>query len=751
MPDYRDENDKAFAEAALEFAYVTDAQLERCLETQAQMGGMGISKDLVEIMLDRKLITFAQGEAVRRAAGNRERLKILGSYEILEELGAGGMGSVYKARHLDLGRTVALKVLKDELAGDPDFISRFRREARAVASLNHVNIVHCYEVGREKDVYFMAMEFVDGENVGGILDASGPMGEPEALGICIQVCRALQHAWDNGIVHRDIKPDNVLYIRPAADKGDAVCGLAKVSDLGLARLGEQHGPKLTQTGMALGTPHYISPEQASGSRDVDIRADIYSLGASLYHMATGRTPYDGPTMTAIMLCHLTKPVPDPREAMPTVSAATSAIVMKAMAKDPEDRYQTPADMERALQSALETIGFQPPRSATDSVSRINIERYSSTIVAGAVPVSHSESTVAPAEPAPALAPVVTSASGQAASVGPAAGPGDASPVSEAGSSRRKAYAIAGVVIAAAAVAVFFAVRSAGRKDDHVSTTADQPAQTSQVAESPRPAVPPVVPPKPASETKSPEKPSSEAVPAEKVAQPAPSPASAHAAATEKPPSPKPEPPAKPASEQPPKATVKPADKTAEKPAPKPATASKSPSSAPPPPKTETKPPEPAKSDQTVAIPKQFEPALQAFLKDDLEGARKDLSRLAIKDSYSTHAEVIKCFIALKESHKTGSNSAKTEAQTAFGQLELHGGAGATPMLVRILKDGDYRIRVDACRLLGKTGDSRALEFLQAVMSSDANEAARLAARDAIATLTGKPAGLLDNIPLPVLR
>lgn len=692
MLQYRDENDRAFAQCALEMGYVTEPQLQNCLQTQEQLRGMGISKDLVEIMLDRRLITFAQSEAVRRAAGNRERLRLIGAYEILEELGAGGMGSVYKARHLDLGRLVALKVLKNELAGDPDFISRFRREARAVATLNHINIVHCYEVGREGDIHYMAMEFVDGENVGSILDARGAIGEPEALGICIQICRALQHAWEHGIVHRDIKPDNMLYIPPGRGKipPDAVCGLAKLSDLGLARLGEQQGPKLTQTGIALGTPHYIAPEQASGSRDVDIRADIYSLGASLYHMVTGRTPYDGPTMTAIMLCHLTKPVPDPRDVMPSLSPATSAIVMRAMAKEPEERFQTPAEMEKALQTALETIGFQAPKSPLETISSVtSLERFGSTVAVEAVSAGDF---VPPPNGAVEPPPQACAAEAAAAAQAPTHA-----------ENRTKSFAgvAAGLVFLSAflGLGAFVLSRAGAQRETPGADSAFQPPPATESSTLP---------------TSTPAAPSTPARP---------KPAGTHSAnspylfqAT---------PPAQ-TSEQSPKqpSPSKPGEaKPASSPAPQ----------------------------EKLEVPKQFEPALAALLKGDLPAARKELSRLPIKDLYSTHAEVIKCFIALKEYNKTGSRAAKTEAETAFGQLELHGGTAATPILVRILKDDDYRVRVDACRLLGKTGDPRAVEHLQSVMASDPHEAARIAARDALAALSGKGAGLLENIPLPPLR
>ncbi|MBZ0090269.1 MAG: serine/threonine protein kinase, partial [Thermoanaerobaculia bacterium] len=205
-----------------------------------------------------------------------------GGYEILGELGAGGMGRVLRARDLALDRVVAIKVLASELSRDTAFVQRFQREARAVASLSHPNIVQIFAVGNLDGVHYLAMEYLDGQSLGRYLK-NGHWPEADAILIARQVCQALQVAHAAGIVHRDVKPDNLILTRR---------GEVKVVDLGIAKRVDED-QSMTQSGSAVGTPHYISPEQVQGRRDIDGRADIYSLGATLYHLATGHTPYTG--------------------------------------------------------------------------------------------------------------------------------------------------------------------------------------------------------------------------------------------------------------------------------------------------------------------------------------------------------------------------------------------------------------------------------------------------------------------------
>ncbi len=250
-----------------------------------------------------------------------------GEYEILEELGSGGMGKVYRAKDVMLERSVALKTLAPGYAKDPAFVQRLLREARSVARLNHPNIVQIYNFGSIDGTWYLAMEFVDGPSLGQRLK-SGRFSETEAVRIARQVCHALALAHAEGLVHRDIKPDNIML----TSRGDV-----KLVDLGIAkRLDEDQS--LTQTGHSMGTPHYISPEQIRGQKDIDARADIYSLGATLYHLVTGHTPYQGASGAVVMSMHLVEPLPDPRRFEPALSEGFCSVLRKMMAKNREERY-----------------------------------------------------------------------------------------------------------------------------------------------------------------------------------------------------------------------------------------------------------------------------------------------------------------------------------------------------------------------------------------------------------------------------
>jgi serine/threonine-protein kinase len=253
----------------------------------------------------------------------------VGAYELLDKLGGGGMGDVFRARDPRLDRIVALKTLSPKLISDAGFVQRFQKEARAAARLNHPNIVQIYELGQVGPNYFIAMEYVDGDSLGKMLEERDCFSEREAVGYIRQACRALALAHAEGIVHRDVKPDNMML----SGRGDL-----KLVDLGLAKsLDEDHS--LTHTGMSMGTPHYISPEQVQGLKEIDGRADIYSLGASLYHMVTGCLPFDGSSGAHIMSRHLYDDLADPRQHKPGLSEGVCRVIRKMMAKAPGERYQ----------------------------------------------------------------------------------------------------------------------------------------------------------------------------------------------------------------------------------------------------------------------------------------------------------------------------------------------------------------------------------------------------------------------------
>jgi serine/threonine-protein kinase len=259
-------------------------------------------------------------------------------YEILGELGAGGMGLVYHARDQVLNREVAIKVMSEQLAANPEFSSRFLTEARAAASLNHPSIVQIYEFGEAGDGHFLAMEFVRGHTLKDELKDRVRFTEAQTIALILEACRTLAFAHRAGIVHRDVKPDNMMF----TEHNDF-----KLVDLGLAKCLHESSSN-TMTGQAMGTPHFVSPEQIMGLRDIDARADVYSLGATMYNLATGSVPFDGSSSAHVMAKHLNDPLPDPRKIAPGLSGGFCRILGTMMAKDPNDRYPDMDAVERDL-------------------------------------------------------------------------------------------------------------------------------------------------------------------------------------------------------------------------------------------------------------------------------------------------------------------------------------------------------------------------------------------------------------------
>jgi eukaryotic-like serine/threonine-protein kinase len=244
-------------------------------------------------------------------------------------VGTGGMSSVYRAHDRLLERHVAIKVLHEQFTADGDYVERFRREARAVAQLSHPNIVTVIDRGEHDGRQFIVFEYVDGENVKALVEREGPLPEREAIGLALQIARALGFAHEQGLVHRDVKPQNVLL-------NDG--GQAKVTDFGIARSLDVQGG-LTQTGTVMGTSDYIAPEQARGSR-VDAHSDIYSLGTVLYELLTGEVPFSGDNFVAVAMQHINQPPPSVRERRPELSPCVDAAVRRAMAKEPRDRFDS---------------------------------------------------------------------------------------------------------------------------------------------------------------------------------------------------------------------------------------------------------------------------------------------------------------------------------------------------------------------------------------------------------------------------
>lgn len=259
-----------------------------------------------------------------------------GRYTLVHRLGSGGMADVWRAQDAGLGREVALKVLHENFARDAEFVERFRREASAAAKLQHPNVVGVFDRGEVEDTYYIAMEYVDGSSLRELIDRGLNIGE--AVEVARQMLGAAEFAHDRGIVHRDLKPLNVLIDRS---------GRIRVTDFGIARAG---GSEITRTGSVMGTAQYLSPEQAQG-RDVTPASDIYSVGVMLFEMLTGRVPFDADSPVAIAMKQVSEAPPPPSSINPAVPAALDAVVLRALAKDPANRYRSAAEMVAALDAA----------------------------------------------------------------------------------------------------------------------------------------------------------------------------------------------------------------------------------------------------------------------------------------------------------------------------------------------------------------------------------------------------------------
>jgi serine/threonine-protein kinase len=287
---------------------------------------------------------------------------VLGPYVLVEWLGAGGMGQVFKARHVLLKRTVAVKVIRRDRLADPQAVQRFLREMEAAGQVCHPNVVLTHDAAQVGDTFLLAMEFIDGQDLARRVRDDGPLPVARACDVIRQAALGLQHAHERGLVHRDVKPSNLLV---TAD------GVVKIVDLGLARLcqaGEAAlQESLTDPGAVMGTPHYLAPEQARDAHRADIRSDIYSLGCTFYYLLTGRPPFAGKTLAELVLRHADGAAEPVERVRPEVPAAVGAIVRRMMARRAADRYQVPAEVARALAQTLPAPPLGPAPDLTTTV------------------------------------------------------------------------------------------------------------------------------------------------------------------------------------------------------------------------------------------------------------------------------------------------------------------------------------------------------------------------------------------------
>ena len=287
-------------------------------------------------------------------------------YEIINCIGSGGMADVFRARDHKLNRFVAIKVLKPELRSDKEFVSKFRVEAQAAAGLSHPNIVNVYDVGEENGTYFIVMELVEGITLKAYILSKGSLSVRETTGICLQVASGLEAAHNNGIIHRDVKPQNIII---------STDGTAKVADFGIARAASAD----TINSNVMGSVHYSAPEQSRGGFS-DAKSDIYSLGITMYEMLTGRVPFDGDSTVEVALKHLQEEILSPREIIPDLPRAIEQIILKCTQKSPDRRYQNMAQLIRDLKESLVNpngdfvrIASENPQGATHKYSRQDLE------------------------------------------------------------------------------------------------------------------------------------------------------------------------------------------------------------------------------------------------------------------------------------------------------------------------------------------------------------------------------------------
>ena len=344
-----------FGRIAVAKGWIDQAAVDRCLSIQqAQQDD---SPALGEIMVREGLLTGEQVVEILATQRRMRQASTITGYELIAKLGSGGMSTVYRARKESLGKIVALKILSPMLARNQDYIARFFREARAAAQLNHPNIVAGYDVGECNGYYYFAMEYVPGETLKQILKNEGKLAAERALNITAQVAEALRHAREKGLMHRDVKPGNIIITS---------AGLVKLADLGLAKAFHTDS-SVTQEGRTIGTPDYASPEQARGELDVDIRTDIYSLGATLFHMITGRVPFTGSTPAAIFARHITEELPPLHVLRQEMPEPLARLIRKMMAKDRNRRQADPAELIGDIQQTIRELQAPQPPARTQRV------------------------------------------------------------------------------------------------------------------------------------------------------------------------------------------------------------------------------------------------------------------------------------------------------------------------------------------------------------------------------------------------
>ncbi len=314
---------------------IDQVELDECIQAQQALTDQNEQTSISGVLVAHGYLTSKQIERIKSRLEADTPLRQIPGFQMLEKIGSGAMATVYRAKQISLDRIVAVKIMPKHLSRDREFVERFYKEGRAAAQLNHNNIVQAIDVGEAGGYHYFVMECVEGESIHEQMARGKKFTEKEALNIIIQAARALAHAHERGFIHRDVKPKNIML---------ASGGVVKLADLGLAREMADLRAAASEAGRAYGTPYYIAPEQIRGERDLDARIDIYSLGATAYHMVTGRVPFEGPNPSAIMHKHLKQELVPPDHINTKLSAGIAEVIEMMMAKNRDDRYKSAKDM-----------------------------------------------------------------------------------------------------------------------------------------------------------------------------------------------------------------------------------------------------------------------------------------------------------------------------------------------------------------------------------------------------------------------
>jgi serine/threonine-protein kinase len=351
--------DTLFGRMAIEQKLCTEDEVRLCEDEQKKRTAGQQPTTLEQLLLEKHYVTRTQSERLKGSIrDSRDSSNQIPGYKVLGKLGSGAMAVVYKAKQLSLDRIVAIKVLPKKFVQKSDYVERFYKEGRLAARLNHNNIVQAIDVGEVGGLYYFVMEYVEGKTLYDDLSKGKVFSEKEALDIIIQVAKALAHAHSQGLIHRDVKPKNIMIHKD---------GMVKLADMGLAREASDIKAAKHEQGKTFGTPYYIAPEQIRGDIDIDGRADIYSLGGTLYHMVTGRVPFEATSPSDVMKKHLHEPLIPPDHINTALSAGISEVIEVMMAKNRDDRYKTMDEMLADLQAVRDG---KPPLIARQ---RFNME------------------------------------------------------------------------------------------------------------------------------------------------------------------------------------------------------------------------------------------------------------------------------------------------------------------------------------------------------------------------------------------